>query len=122
MNYVELNALAGDGNTVWPFWQRLEYADKLGPWCLVSDPAHQKRKLAWRDQYLTGMAIHFVDEVTTLVATGVTLITADLAQARLFANAGGFSVWVEKSEFHAVSGGDTMQWLASVAVEGFNAI
>src|SRR5687767_7574851 len=115
LNLVDLNALAGDGNTVWPYWQRLDYADNLGPWCLVSTAEHKERKEQWRDQYLPGMTLRLVDDVTTLAA-GITLLTPDLTLARSFAKAGGRSVWCDKADFHPVAA-DDREWLASVAAD-----
>jgi len=118
MNLVDLNALAGDGNTVWPYWQRLDYADQLGPWCLVSTPEHKERKEHWRDQYLPGLSMRFVDNIASLAAPDITLLTPDLTLARLFAKAGGKAVWCDRAVFHAVAADDG-EWLASVAAEAF---
>jgi hypothetical protein len=118
LNLVDLNALAGDGNTVWPYWQRLDYADNIGPWCLVSDPEHQERKEKWRDQYLPGMTIRFGD-IVGMAAPTLTLLTPDLTIARIFAKAGGNAVWCDKADFHPVAA-DDREWLASVAAEGFD--
>ena len=117
LNLVDLNALAGDGNTVWPYWTRLDFADQLGPWCLVSDPEHQERKEKWRDQYLPGMTIRFVDDITSL-ARGITLISPDMTLCRSFAQAGGIGIWCNKGEFSRIAG-DTAELIASFASEGF---